>query len=582
VQTRAALSFPVNVNKSFRPAFRRRATLLGLVSPLLLAPAAHAQTAPPAFGIGDAIREGQPQMPPVERVPARPRIVGPDAPMLALPGGATLHVERFRIEGDADLPEAELQAEVAGYRGRDLTFAQLQEAAARVAAVVRRHGFLLAQVVLPQQDAGDGTLLMQVMVGRFGKVTVHNRAPVRDALVAAPFERLSAQGAVSRAAIERAMLIAGDLPGASLPRVAVNAGEVAGSSDFVVDVDAGPRVDGYVLGDTNGSSFTGRNRLSAGVGVNSPLGIGDRLSGSAMVAAGSLLLSGRAAYSLPLGDNGLRAEFAASKTRYELGAEFSDLDASGTSLGSELNLSQALLRSRDRRLDLTFGLTSRRLRDKVIASGLETFKQAQSGTLALVYDDWAEVLDRRARRTANLGLTRGHLSITDPEQLALNRAGANTTGSYTRLTGSVGGSLEARPGWTVLGSLGGQQALNDKNLDSSEQFAISGANGVRAYREWVSGDNGWLASATLRRALPAIGPAAHSLGVFADSGRSRAQQVWRATPDGTRLSDAGVVWRLDWGQALAQLQYARAVGPHPAGQESNSRQRLLFQLGASF
>ncbi|WP_176256933.1 ShlB/FhaC/HecB family hemolysin secretion/activation protein [Derxia lacustris] len=577
------------MNKNNRLPLRRRAALLGALSPLLLASAAQAQNAPaaapaaPGFGIGDALKEGQPQGLPVERTPPRLRIGEPDQAPLALPGGATLHVERFRIEGDASVADDEAQAELASLRGRDLSFAQLQDAALRITALYRRHGLLLARAYLPQQDASDGTLTIQVLAGRFGVVTVRNATPVRDSLIAAPFERLpESQAAVSRAALERAMLLAGELPGASLPRVTVRPGETAGSSDFLVEVDAGPRFDGYALGDNYGSRFTGHNRLGLGGGVNSPLGLGDRLSASAMVAAGSRLLSGRAAYSLPLNSDGLRAEVAASKTTYELGAEFNSLRASGESHGAEVNLAQALLRSRDSRIDLKLGLATRHLVDKVETDESRTPKRAQTGSLTLGYDDWAEALGRPARRNASLSYLQGHLAFDDAAQLADNRKGADTAGSYARLAANLGGSIEPLAGWTVVGQLSGQKALHGKNLDASEQFAASGANGVRAYREWISGDNGWLASATLRRALPALGPAAHWIGVFADSGRVRSQKLWSAAPDGSRLSDAGLAWRADWGPALMQLQWARAIGPRPASEPTGSRQRLLFQLGTSF
>ena len=81
--------------------------------------------------------------------------------------------------------------------------------------------------------------------------------------------------------------------------------------------------------DNQGSRYTGKNRAYAGIDANSPFGIADKLSVSAMTTNNDGLHNGRAAYAVPLGYSGLRAEFAAARTTYSLGGIYAPLDATG-------------------------------------------------------------------------------------------------------------------------------------------------------------------------------------------------------------------------------------------------------------
>ena len=71
--------------------------------------------------------------------------------------------------------------------------------------------------------------------------------------------------------------------------------------------------------------------------------------------------------------------------------------------------------------------------------------------------------------------------------------------------------------WSFAVSGSGQKAFG-KNLDSSEQFIVTGLRGVKAYRETVSGDNGFLLNSELKYKLPSILKWEHALGGFVDYG----------------------------------------------------------------
>lgn len=554
----------------------------------LLAPGlALAQAAPalslPHYDIGDALKEAQPPRPvPPAHAPA-PQIVSPVERPLSLPAGQTLFVREFRLEGTELIADSELQALLAPYQGRELTLAQIQEAAGQVTSLYRSHGYPVARAYVPRQDASDGVLRMQVLVGRYGQFTLNNQSPVDDGVISRVFAPLAASEApVERVGLERAMLLVGDMPGAQLPKLTIAAGQAPGTSDISVDVPAGRRVGGYLLADNGGSRYTGKNRLSAGVEVNSPFGMADKLAFDGMATAHGRLLNGRLAYAFPLAANGLRAELAAGHTTYELGADYKDLDATGKANTVEGTLSYPLLRSRERSLYLSFNLAAKRLRDEIGAAALVNAKTATVGTLGLRYEAWSGWLGRSAYGSLAGGISYGHLSL-DEAQRALNRAGANTQGRYARLNLALTTSLALTQNWSATATLSAQKALLGKNLDSSEQMSISGGRGVKAYGETVSGDNAYLLNLELRAALPAVQAApglGHSVGLFADAGRAYLQNGAYALSNGVSLSDVGLGYYLNYKALTGRLQLARATGPRIAGHDG--RTRLLVSLGMFF
>jgi hemolysin activation/secretion protein len=569
---------------------RARPSLLALTTLSALGVfAATSQAAPlprPTYNIGDAVRDTQMPEPEPQPLPAptpAPLPIEQAERPLSLPSGETLLVREFKFEGAERIPEAELQAAVASYRDRALTMADIEAAAARVTALYRERGYPVARAYVPRQNASSGVLVIRVLLGKYGQFNIKNRSLVRGSLVERVFAPLKQDSAVSNAGLERAMLLTGDLPGAQLPRVTVSPGSQPGSSDFAVEVDPDKRVGGYLIGDNLDSKYTGKNRLSAGLTVNSPFGIADRFAVTAASTEDSRLLDGRLAYSVPLTASGLRAELAGSRTSYRLGEDYADLGASGVARTLETTFSYPLLRSRTQNLNLNLNLADRHMHDDVEAAQLSNPKRAKVATLGLQHEAWGSLLGRSGYTALNASVSYGRLDLSDPALTAFNRAGANTIGDYSRLNLGVSTNWQLANRWSLNAAASGQHVLNNKNLDSSEQMSISGRDGVKAYRESVSGDNGYLLNAELRYALPNLLPdLSHSLGLFADTGRVYYQHGDYAASNGALLSDAGVGYYLRYQALFGRLQWAHALGSTPAAAGPQGRERALAQLGLSF
>lgn len=549
-----------------------------ILVPVLLGGAAHAQVTPPPVDAGKAIQQTRPALPPADKRAPEPIVVQPQDQPLTLPAGQTLTVTAFRFEGSDAIPEVELQGAVNEYKGRALTLAEIEAAAGRITEIYRIRGYLVARAYVPRQDASGGTLTIRVVTGKYGQVNLQNGSLVDALVIAAYFSSLKPGQPVTREELERAMLLVGDLPGATLPKVNIAPGSEPETSDFNVEIPPGPRFNGFVLADNYGSRLTGRNRLSLGASVNSPAGRGDKLDFSGLASNGADLLNGRVAYSIPLGGSGLRGELAIGRTTYELGDIYLPLDAKGTADSVEANFSLPLRRSRTDNLNATLGLVARELRDEINSVSQVTNKKAYAATLGLTQERYGDVGGHDYYFTATGSITWGRLDIDDPAMRAANQAGVNSVGNYGRFNLSVAGRYSLTEALSTSATLSAQRSLN-RNLDSSEQLSISGSRGVMAYESAVSGDDGYLLNAELRYALPALGQARQSVSAFLDTGRISLHNGSFTTVDGVRLSDVGLGYSLAWRTWFARAQVARIVGSRPPSVPDYGRTRLLLQLG---
>jgi hemolysin activation/secretion protein len=133
---------------------------------------------------------------------------------------------------------------------------------------------------------------------------------------------------LSMTALERALLLADDLPGVSVSGT-LAAGQQNGQTDLLVQLADEPWLSGNVSADNTGSVSTGSLRSQAAISLSSPSGRGDAANLSLMSAQGTRY--GRVGYSLPLGSDGWRMGANASRLDYELISEaYKSLNASGS------------------------------------------------------------------------------------------------------------------------------------------------------------------------------------------------------------------------------------------------------------
>ncbi|MDR3300259.1 MAG: hypothetical protein LBU43_09755 [Candidatus Accumulibacter sp.] len=566
-----------------------------LLVTLLLTAAPGASRAAPDIRVpdsGTAMREAQqarPVVPPSRNETGLTPGQAVPTPPPANAGGAVVFVREFQLENADYLPEAEIQNVLAPYKGRELTLAQLEEAAAAVTKLYRERGYPAARAFLPRQKAEGGSITLRVLVGKYGASGLENKSLVQNWLLDKTINDIIEPGQpVRRADLERTVLLIGDLPGAALPKLNMGAGQEAGTTDFFVQVPEGKRVGGFLISDNQGSRYTGRWRLGGGVDVNSPLGVGDKLSLFGLKTEGGGLSNGAINYSFPLAANGLRLNLGYSHVAYKLGDDYRYLDADGWADTYEGTFSYPVIRSSAQNLYASLNLARKKMHDSY--GEFREFEDyglmRKSSTLAklgLRYELWNNLAGHPVFTQINGSFTHGKLSLHAGEQRDHDQAGAERRGAFSYANLGIQTQIGLADKWNLSLGASGQKAFG-RNLDGSEQLNIAGANGVKAYREAVSGSNAWLLNAELRYALPAPKDGLkHSVAAFADHGGWRyAKHSGRFDPKKDTLSDVGLAYYLNFGGFSAKVQLTHALGSYPEELKKEDRTRLLALFVMSF
>jgi len=520
---------------------------------------ASAQTAPDAGQLMQQNQQNQRNAPVLPR-PGEGAQVATPPPTLQVAAGAKVAVKSFRFQGNTMLSDAQLQRTVTGYLDRPLDFKELQEVTSLVAKRYTAAG-RLARVFLPAQDVTEGVVTLQVMEAHYGGTQVEQSGQhVAPERAMAMLEQGQQRGqALDLVALDRALLLVGDLPGVQASASLVP-GSGTGETAVRLSLRDKPTVTGAVGVDNGGTRSTGEARVNASLALNGALGMGDLLIAQASVNRGSSFV--RLGASMPVGLAGTRVGVSANALRYHLvGSDFEALDARGTSSALGLDISHPLVRSRDLNVLLQGGVESKRFHNKANGADASVY-DSQVWSLGLSANEFDDV-GGSGVTTGYLGAQFGQLDLGGSPSQAFDAAGPRTDGSFRKLRYQLTRQQTLAADWSAHASLQGQWA--NRNLDSSEKFYLGGPQGVRAYPVSEGGGaTGLLASAELRVRL---GGGWRVAGFF-DWGRVRTyvdENFLGATaPNQYSLKGAGL--SLDYaspGGAEVSVIWARRIGDNP-------------------
>ncbi len=475
----------------------------------------------------------------------------------------TLVVKAFRFTGNTLLTEGRLEAAVAGFLNRPLTFADLQLAAAAAAEAYRRERWVV-RAYLPEQNVVDGVVIIHIVEAIFGGTLLE--APSRRiaaSRIVATVERALPQGTpVNTDRLDRAVLLLGDLPGLGV-QGALRSGRNERETELVLRAQDRPLITGTAAIDNFGAQSTGAARGTGNVFFNSPLGWGDQAVASAIVSRGNWY--GRLGWSLPVGYDGWRVGASASYMKYKLiSADFSGLDARGSAATAGINASWPMLRTRAANVYLQLNADHRRFDNQAVESTVSRYNvnAVSAGLNGNLYDEW---LGPSGVTTATVTVTGGQVGTGHPD--LGNTAAADTFG-YSKLRFAVSRDQRITDEWSFYAGLSGQIA--NRTLDSSEQFYIGGPDGLPAYAvDRAGGARGQMLNTELRwRVLESV-----NAGLFYD---------WARLDGGRGLSSAGLTlsWQADFGLFVRAI-WANSLGRDPQAPPGDSGVSNRFWISAT-
>ncbi len=372
----------------------------------------------------------------------------------------------------------------AGHRHRSWRMADAIEQKYRAA------GYVLAHAFVPAQRVRNGDFTIDVIEGYIASIVVEGGDTKTQDRVRSFLDPVMASRPLELATIERALLLANDLPGVTFAGVLRPSPSVTGASELAATITETKLAGGAAV-DNRGSAFSGFWTLGGDVEANGLATVGDQLAMSYATSPDALeKTTGQVRYRRPIGNDGLTASLNVTVTHGEPGSTLQQANLVTDSYAIGPRLSYPILRSRAASVQIEGGFT---VQDAHVR-----------GLIAPSHDQW-RVLDAAASYsgTALGGAWSGSFDVAE----GLGIAGATPDGS-------PGASLQGDAEFTkftaifhhtrtLIGPLSvaiaGQGQYSFAPLLAGEQIAFGGNQIGRGYDPGaVTGDRGAGGSFELR------------------------------------------------------------------------------------
>lgn len=493
------------------------------------------------------------------------------------------------LEGGYPGLAAFAQRLVAPYRNRSNTVAALYDLANAIEAAYAQAGYILARVVVPPQSLNDGGTLQLKLVDGFvesvdvAKVPAAVAGPVADRL-----NRLVGVRGVRLSQIERALTLAGSLPGTTL-RSTIAPGEQEGGARLIIEADHRP-VSGSVIADNRLGPVFNDWQLSIQVAANSLLGLGEQfyayLSGAPNLAVAFNDNAERrvagGGVTLPLFDDGLSLTLEgtiADTKPFVPGAFF---QSNGLFKRLNARMSYPLIRSRTENLNLG-GAFEYSVQTETAAGFGVKLDQDRLNVLRLNLGwnrvfNWGGSLDVSGQLSKGVSWLNAR-SITEVIASGAGFSRFGTTPNFSKAEARLAFIRGELPFGTAASlQLRAQYAFNYV-MPSSELFSLDGEDAASSLTSGaLSGDNGVVGRVELQR-FTQWQEFNFTPYVFMSSGRIYNQ--FRGLNDILSATGYGIGLRVSH-EAVAGITPTLALEAGRQNAGALSASRLMVSLGVSF
>ena len=471
------------------------------VAALLPSTPADAQLPPPQPGIIERVAPAEPpQLGPRLLPPEPSRVTGPGASRTVLVGRAVLH-------GSTALGDAALRGILTPLEGRAATLAEIEEARLGVLRAYREAGFpyvAVAAALAPMPD-GRAELRFTVTEGFVAEVMLDGE-PIGPASrqVRRFLDPLVGQRPLPAAALERALLLVGDIPGVTARGVLRPVAGEPGALQLLVRMER-RAVSGFFNLDNRGYSLTGAWQGLLVGQLNAFTRLGERSEVALLQTEANGQSFAQVTEEAFLGGSGLRLRGYAGAGRAEPGSPLAQIGYAGETRVAGLALTYPILRSRPFNLNLVGQLDA--FESVVKAYGARQSRDAvralRLGMEGSALDAWLGLAPAAASSTWLLRLHQGieALGASDGDP---GTARAGSEFGFTRVMGEatrLQPLLVPAEGWLVsaFGVVAGQ--WSDDVLPPAEKFYLGGNRlGRGFYAGQVSGDRALAGSVELQAA----------------------------------------------------------------------------------
>lgn len=429
---------------------------------------------------------------------AIPESTGPEAPagadqLFVLIGGVVIE------NGLPDLREQE-QAVIDGLVGKRISVADLFAAARKLEQAYIAAGYGLVRVALPAQRLRDGATVHFIVIN--GYVERIDTSALPEAIrsrVDSLLESLVGRRSIRMSEIERALLLAGDLPGTAL-RSTLTPGSKSGAGVLVIEARYQP-VTGFISLDNTLAEELGTVTAGFGLDANSVFGYGDQVYVRTAGRPGgkedfftaqprNRTLAG--GITIPLGTDGLTANLEVTDARTTPLVDDSGLGTTSLFTRYSARLNYPLVRARDLTVNLqaAFDLQQERVQmisplSADISLDRVCVLRGSTGFVWFVPDDGIVT----GRLTGSFGIG-GRKAPEDSSDTPLSRQGADPI--FQKLDMSAEYAQPLAPHLALDLTARAQTSFNRPML-AAEQFSLASASGLSPmdYGQFL-GDSGYV------------------------------------------------------------------------------------------
>lgn len=499
----------------------------------------------------------------------------------------TVRVEQFVLQGSQVFSQEEVNKATKDLIGRELTFAELLQAAEAITQLYVDRGYITTGAYLPADvTIQNGIVPIQVVEGgvaaediriRFKEGTRHRLNPnyIRSRLALATRKPLNRQKLLEAIQLLQINPLIQDI------RAELAAGTRPGQSVLDVEVSEGKTLNASLLLDNGRSPSVGSFRRQLQANTINLTGIGDQLLVAFTNTNGSN--AGDLSYTFPLNPRNGTLSFnfgiAASKIIEE---PFDILDIRSSFRYYELSFRQPILQTPTREFALGLTLTREESKATIIDGEIpfpvpgSDFEGRTVANVLRFFQDWTRRSERSVlalRSQFSFGLP--ILGYTDNESAP--------DGQFFAWRGQAQLARILAPDTLLF--LRGDIQLADRPLIPIEQFGLGGPSTVRGYRQdALLSDNGILASVEVRIPIWRIPSINGLLQVtpFVDFGTT-----WNRSsepePDPNTLASIGLGLRLQISDRLnARFDWGHRLIPIEGEKKTLQEKGLYFSLIYSF
>jgi hemolysin activation/secretion protein len=463
-------------------------------------------------------------------------------------------------------------------RGR-ITRAEVEAVRQEILGRYRADGYLLTGVTLA--DGGSGRVRFVVTEGHIAEVKLDGDIGPAGTQVLRFLNRLTETRPIDSATLERALLLAQDVPGVSVRAVLRPSAEAPGALTLIAQVQRSPWGATFVA-DNRGAPFTGPEGALLAIDANSFTEYGERTTVSLFRTFNNTQMFGQVATEAFIGGSGLKIRlFGGSGTADPSGA----LRANryhGVTTNVGLTASYPVIRARQQSLGI-FGTME--LLDSEIFTGSparqasrDNLRILRAGTEYARQDTWLGA-ERSAVSTASFRVSRGLDAFGASPSNPANVGRQNQVVEFTKVNLELSRTQTLFQPWDGA-SLALQATFaaqfSPDILPSAEKFYLGGARINRGYFAGeVTGDKAWATALELQLntgfSLDVLGQPLEvgtTLYTFYDWGEIVENQK---TDPNRRLHSFGAGTRLRVTTNVSvDLEWAHRVVRRPLGAQANT------------